>query len=193
MEGGISELTKGMIPRAVGQVFQVAEGMRKKGWEYKLEGQFLEIVSLASCIPKAPLLTEIMQYNETINDLLGTGELDKKKHEIKHDKTSTRVTDVNVVPLHSATQVQSLLSLAKSRRTVAATLMKCVATLNLLQTQLTMFTPANVRLVHIRSSPFGYQERTSRVVIPAKVRSTSSISLVRNGSRRVGLGTTRIG
>ncbi|KAF9644174.1 kinesin-domain-containing protein [Thelephora ganbajun] len=105
MEGGLSESTKGMIPRAVEQVFQVAELMKKKGWEYKMEGQFLEI------------------YNETINDLLGTGELDKKKHEIKHDKTSTRVTDVNVIPLHSSTQVQSLLSLAKSRRTVAATLM----------------------------------------------------------------------
>ena len=46
MEGGLSELTKGMIPRAVEQVFQVAEGMRKKGWEYKMEGQFLEIVGL---------------------------------------------------------------------------------------------------------------------------------------------------
>ena len=46
MEGGISESTKGMIPRAVEQVFQVAEVMGKKGWEYKLEGQFLEIVSV---------------------------------------------------------------------------------------------------------------------------------------------------
>ena len=46
MEGGLSELTKGMIPRAVEQVFQVADVMRKKGWEYKMEGQFLEIVSL---------------------------------------------------------------------------------------------------------------------------------------------------
>ena len=77
------------------------------------------------------LLIGTVQYNETINDLLGTGELDKKKHEIKHDKTSTRVTDVNVIPLHSATQVQSLLSLAKSRRTVAATLMKYVGSSNL--------------------------------------------------------------
>jgi len=77
------------------------------------------------------LLIGTVQYNETINDLLGTGELDKKKHEIKHDKTSTRVTDVNVIPLHSATQVQSLLSLAKSRRTVAATLMKYVGRFNL--------------------------------------------------------------
>lgn len=33
-----------MIPRAVEQVFQVAEYMKSKGWEYKMEGQFLEIV-----------------------------------------------------------------------------------------------------------------------------------------------------
>jgi len=33
-----------MIPRAVEQVFKMAEHMKTKGWEYKLEGQFLEIV-----------------------------------------------------------------------------------------------------------------------------------------------------
>ena len=108
------------------------------------------------------LLIEIVQYNETINDLLGTGELDKKKHEIKHDKTSTRVTDVNVIPLHSATQVQSLLSLAKSRRTVAATLMKYVASSNSLRALLIAFLSlplANAHLVHIRSLLFGYRGR----------------------------------
>ena len=63
------------------------------------------------------------QYNETINDLLGKGEFDKKKHEIKHDKGRTHVTDVVVQPLRSAAQVKALLSLANSRRTVAATLM----------------------------------------------------------------------
>jgi kinesin family protein C1 len=63
------------------------------------------------------------QYNETINDLLGKGEFDKKKHEIKHEKGSTRVTDVVVQPLRTPAQVRSLLSLANSRRTVAATLM----------------------------------------------------------------------
>jgi len=65
------------------------------------------------------------QYNETINDLLGKGEFDKKKHEIKHDtKTgSTRVTDIVVAPLSSPSQVRSLLALAQSRRSVAATLM----------------------------------------------------------------------
>lgn len=34
-----------MIPRAVRHVFQVAQQLQKKGWSYKMEGQFLEIVS----------------------------------------------------------------------------------------------------------------------------------------------------
>ena len=34
-----------MIPRAVEQVFRVAEELQAKGWEYRMEGQFLEIVS----------------------------------------------------------------------------------------------------------------------------------------------------
>ncbi|KAH7910196.1 P-loop containing nucleoside triphosphate hydrolase protein [Hygrophoropsis aurantiaca] len=105
MEGGSTEATCGMIPRAVNQVFKVAQDLRSKGWEYKMEGQFLEI------------------YNETINDLLGKGEFDKKKHEIKHDKSGTRVTDVNVVSLQSPSEVRSILKVANSRRTVAATLM----------------------------------------------------------------------
>ena len=33
-----------MIPRAVEQVFRVADELKSKGWEYKMEGQFLEIV-----------------------------------------------------------------------------------------------------------------------------------------------------
>ena len=33
-----------MIPRAVEQVFRVAEELKHKGWEYRMEGQFLEIV-----------------------------------------------------------------------------------------------------------------------------------------------------
>ncbi|KAF8074523.1 kinesin-domain-containing protein [Lyophyllum atratum] len=107
MEGGPTEENSGMIPRAVDQVFRVAEQMKSKGWEYTMEGQFLEI------------------YNETINDLLGAHDFDKKKHEVKHDARTgaTRVTDVTVVPLHSAAQVRTLLALAQKRRSVAATLM----------------------------------------------------------------------
>ncbi|KAG2033381.1 P-loop containing nucleoside triphosphate hydrolase protein [Suillus americanus] len=105
MEGGSTGATIGMIPRAVSQVFKAADDLKSKGWEYKMDGQFLEI------------------YNETINDLLGKGEFDKKKHDIKHDKSGTRVTDVNVMPLPSPASVTSLLRVANSRRTVAATLM----------------------------------------------------------------------
>ncbi|KAF8552228.1 kinesin-domain-containing protein [Imleria badia] len=109
MEGGSTEVTVGMIPRAVDEVFRAADTLKNKGWAYNMEGQFLEI------------------YNETINDLLGKGEFDKKKHEIKHEKTatsaSTRVTDVNVMPLRTPREVSALLRLANSRRTVAATLM----------------------------------------------------------------------
>ena len=36
-----------MIPRAVEQVFRVADEMKSRGWEYKIEGQFLEIVGLS--------------------------------------------------------------------------------------------------------------------------------------------------
>ena len=39
----------GMIPRAVDQVFQVTEELKSKGWEYSLEGQFLEIVRISLC------------------------------------------------------------------------------------------------------------------------------------------------
>ncbi|KAH7094016.1 kinesin-domain-containing protein [Auriculariales sp. MPI-PUGE-AT-0066] len=107
MEGGRTTDTIGMIPRAIEHVFVAAEQLRAKGWEYTLEGQFVEI------------------YNETINDLLGSGEFDKKKHEVKHDAKacSTRITDVVVVPLRSASEVTTLLSRAQSRRSVAATLM----------------------------------------------------------------------
>ncbi|KZT59890.1 kinesin-domain-containing protein [Calocera cornea HHB12733] len=106
MEGGASDDAAGMIPRAVRQIFEVTQELKGRGWTYRMEGQFLEI------------------YNETINDLLGTGEIDKKKHEIKHEKNGrTTVTDVVILPLESPSQVRNLLMRAQSRRTVHATLM----------------------------------------------------------------------
>lgn len=35
-----------MIPRAVNEVFRAADVLKSKGWEYNMEGQFLEIVNL---------------------------------------------------------------------------------------------------------------------------------------------------
>ena len=85
-----------MIPRAVETVFKVAKDMESKGWNYKMEGQFLEIVRFTLNHFLHASANNYLQYNETINDLLGKGEFDKKKHEVKHEKGSTRVTDVVV-------------------------------------------------------------------------------------------------
>jgi len=69
-----------MIPRAVYQIFEQTQKLKEKGWQYKMEVNYVEI------------------YNETIRDLLGSGSDDDKKHEIKHnDKTgTTTVSDVRV-------------------------------------------------------------------------------------------------
>jgi kinesin family member C1 len=96
----------GMIPQAVNQIYSVTESLREKGWTYTLEGSFLEI------------------YNENINDLLGKPEeMDKKKHEIKHDvqRGKTTVTDLITVELSSPGRVGRLLERASANRSVAAT------------------------------------------------------------------------
>ena len=38
-----------MIPRAVDQIFRVTNDLKTKGWQYTMEGQFLEIVSYFLC------------------------------------------------------------------------------------------------------------------------------------------------
>jgi kinesin family member C1 len=96
----------GMIPQAVHQIYSVAESLKEKGWQYTMEGSFLEI------------------YNENINDLLGRPEeMDRKKHEIKHDTTrgKTSVTDLTAVNLDSSATVAALLDRASGNRSVAAT------------------------------------------------------------------------
>ena len=51
-----------MIPRAVEQVFRVAEQLRAKGWEYRMEGQFLEIVGLLTLERRRKILTLDLHY-----------------------------------------------------------------------------------------------------------------------------------
>ncbi|KAJ5949321.1 hypothetical protein N7454_000905 [Penicillium verhagenii] len=96
----------GMIPRAVHQIYQTAQGLEEKGWRYKMEGNFVEV------------------YNENLNDLLGSpDELDKKKHDIRHDmqRGKTIITDITTVQLDSPEMVESILSSADANRSVAAT------------------------------------------------------------------------
>lgn len=96
----------GMIPRAVYQIYDTAKSLTEKGWTYHMEGSFIEV------------------YNENLNDLLGKAEeIDKKKHEIKHDlqKGKTTITNIETVDLDSPGKVETILSRASSNRSVAAT------------------------------------------------------------------------
>ncbi|EAW14296.1 putative kinesin family protein (KlpA) [Aspergillus clavatus NRRL 1] len=96
----------GMIPRAVHQIYETAQNLEEKGWRYTMEGNFVEV------------------YNENLNDLLGKAEeLDKKKHEIRHDmqRCKTMITDITTVRLDSPEMVESILKRAAANRSVAAT------------------------------------------------------------------------
>lgn len=46
----------GMIPRAVEQVFRIAGEMQSRGWEYAIEGEFLEIVRQRMTLLFNPLM-----------------------------------------------------------------------------------------------------------------------------------------
>ena len=98
--------TDGMIPLAVNQIYDSAKSLEEKGWKYSMEGSFVEV------------------YNENLNDLLGKAdEIDKKKHEIRHDtqRCQTTITDVTVIELDSPNKVESMLRDASANRSVAAT------------------------------------------------------------------------
>jgi kinesin family member C1 len=102
----VDEELRGMIPRAVEQVFETAEKLREKGWEYQMEADFIEI------------------YNEQLRDLLATRVKAGTKYEIKHDnKGSTSVTNVRVVPVRTPNQVCELLQRAQKNRATATTQM----------------------------------------------------------------------
>ncbi|TKA80988.1 hypothetical protein B0A49_01048 [Cryomyces minteri] len=96
----------GMIPRAVHQIYATAKSLQDKGWTYAMEGSFVEV------------------YNENLNDLLGSAdELDRKKHEIRHDaaRCKTSITDITTVPLDAPERVEQMLERAATNRSVAAT------------------------------------------------------------------------
>lgn len=61
-----------MIPRAVEQVFRVAEELKHKGWEYRMEGQFLEIVGFgqnkSDSLIKLRRILSIMKLSTTSSE-----------------------------------------------------------------------------------------------------------------------------
>jgi len=102
----VDEAKRGMIPRAVEQIFVSSQALKEKGWEYEMEVMFLEI------------------YNEQLRDLLATKRSDDTKYEIKHDnKGNTTVTNMTTVKVRNPSQVYGLLTRASNHRSVAATKM----------------------------------------------------------------------
>lgn len=114
---------RGVIPRAVEQIFTSMAALRELGWQYSLEVSFVEV------------------YNETLRDLLvpqqgsrafgpslaagaptGGGTTTQAAPQIKHDSSGRAyVTDAKVVPVASLEQVFELLNVARENRTTAAT------------------------------------------------------------------------
>ncbi|KAI8479893.1 Kinesin-like protein kifc1 [Branchiostoma belcheri] len=114
MEGNLEQgpEQRGMIPRAVEQVFRTAERLRGKGWEYKISASFLEI------------------YNESLRDLLDSKSDKKMDIKMKDNRGSkdnktndVHVTNQVVVDVNSEDEVYPLLKKANKHRAVAAT--KC--------------------------------------------------------------------
>ncbi|KAL8593766.1 hypothetical protein ACOMHN_059259 [Nucella lapillus] len=109
MEGGPDrdEETKGMIPRAVSQIFATARELQDKGWQYKFSTSFVEI------------------YNESLGDLLGSHRDKGLKHDIRLTgrENQVMVTNLTKVDVTSELEIGRLLKRASENRAVAAT--KC--------------------------------------------------------------------
>ncbi|XP_077689288.1 kinesin-like protein KIFC1 isoform X2 [Eretmochelys imbricata] len=108
MEGpdDMSPETMGMIPRAVRQVFQGAQELEPKGWQYRFTANFLEI------------------YNESLRDLLvgrpeRGAELEIKR--VSQSSEELHVPNLRYVPVDSEDEVLKLLQTAKANRSVAKT------------------------------------------------------------------------
>lgn len=103
----------GMISRATHMIYDNIKRLEEKQWAYTMEGSFVEV------------------YNEELHDLLsgsncGGGSKDqepKKKLEIRHDEArkTTIVVNCKTIRLRSSDEVNAMLRLAQSNRSVAAT------------------------------------------------------------------------
>ncbi|KAK2852919.1 hypothetical protein Q7C36_008120 [Tachysurus vachellii] len=105
MEGDDMEDMRGVIPRAVKQLFESAHMLHEQGWQYIFTASFVEI------------------YNETLRDLLYKGKPNKRpEYEIK--KTTNNdftVTNLNFQRVTTEEEVYKLIILANQNRSTART------------------------------------------------------------------------
>ncbi|KAM9838390.1 kinesin-like protein KIFC1 [Aulostomus maculatus] len=105
MEGDEFDQSRGVIPRAVQQIFRAAEKLGAQGWEFTFTASFVEI------------------YNETLRDLLYTGKASKRpEHEIrKLTNTEVTITNLTYEKVSNEDQVLGLIALANQNRSTAQT------------------------------------------------------------------------
>ncbi|XP_038581429.1 kinesin-like protein KIFC1 [Micropterus salmoides] len=105
MEGDEFDATRGVIPRAVQQVFRAAEKLEKEGWEFTFTASFVEI------------------YNESLRDLLYTGKASKRpEHDIRKATTGeVTITNLTYEKVINEDQVLGLIALANKNRSTAQT------------------------------------------------------------------------
>ncbi|XP_056275394.1 kinesin-like protein KIFC1 isoform X2 [Pseudoliparis swirei] len=105
MEGDECDESRGVIPRAVKQIFRAAEKLAAQGWEFTFTASFVEI------------------YNESLRDLLYSGKASKRpEHEIrKSSSNEVTITNLTYERVCNEDQVLGLIMLANQNRSTAQT------------------------------------------------------------------------
>ncbi|GAX76591.1 hypothetical protein CEUSTIGMA_g4037.t1 [Chlamydomonas eustigma] len=117
-----SEEQPGMIPRSMRQIFESSQGLRQQGWELSLQASMLEIYNeeYKDLLSSKKLSGSNKSTKEGFGSQQPSGEI--KKHQVVHNPDgSTTVSELTVVDITQASQVDLLLAQAMEKRSVGCT------------------------------------------------------------------------